>query len=98
MPTCSTLSVVVLYSSATVECSSLPPDPASASLAEATHVEKIVTHFLRSGVTPAQIGIITPYEGQVGDTGGEVLSGQHRLAQLTAGLASVAAVAGGVLC
>lgn len=27
-------------------------------------MEKIVTRFLRSGVKPAQIGIITPYEGQ----------------------------------
>ena len=31
---------------------------------EASICEKIVTHFLRSGVTPAQIGVITPYEGQ----------------------------------
>lgn len=31
---------------------------------EATICEKIVTHFLRSGVNPSQIGIITPYEGQ----------------------------------
>jgi regulator of nonsense transcripts 1 len=27
-------------------------------------VEKIVTQFLRAGVSPAQIGVITPYEGQ----------------------------------
>jgi regulator of nonsense transcripts 1 len=27
-------------------------------------VEKIVTRFLKSGVNPEQIGIITPYEGQ----------------------------------
>ena len=27
-------------------------------------MEKIVTRFLRSGVKPDQIGIITPYEGQ----------------------------------
>lgn len=26
--------------------------------------EKIVTHFLRAGVNPSQIGVITPYEGQ----------------------------------
>lgn len=32
--------------------------------AEAGHVEKIVTTFLRSGVNPSQIGVITPYEGQ----------------------------------
>jgi superfamily I DNA and/or RNA helicase len=32
--------------------------------AEASMCEKIVTHFLRSGVKPQQIGIITPYEGQ----------------------------------
>ncbi|XP_065216134.1 regulator of nonsense transcripts 1-like isoform X2 [Planococcus citri] len=32
--------------------------------AEASSVEKIVTRFLRCGVKPEQIGIITPYEGQ----------------------------------
>jgi regulator of nonsense transcripts 1 len=31
---------------------------------EATTCEKIVTHFLKSGVNPSQIGVITPYEGQ----------------------------------
>ena len=31
---------------------------------EAANCEKIVTHFLRAGVTPGQIGVITPYEGQ----------------------------------
>jgi len=31
---------------------------------EATICEKIVTHFLKGGVTPSQIGVITPYEGQ----------------------------------
>ncbi|KAJ6794198.1 regulator of nonsense transcripts 1-like protein [Iris pallida] len=31
---------------------------------EAANVEKIVTTFLRSGVLPGQIGVITPYEGQ----------------------------------
>ena len=31
---------------------------------EATHVEKLVTFFLKAGITPDQIGIITPYEGQ----------------------------------
>ena len=31
---------------------------------EAAVCEKIVTHFLRAGVNPAQIGVITPYEGQ----------------------------------
>jgi regulator of nonsense transcripts 1 len=31
---------------------------------EAAAVEKIVTHLLKSGVAPTQIGIITPYEGQ----------------------------------
>lgn len=31
---------------------------------EAANVEKIVTRFLKSGVKPDQIGIITPYEGQ----------------------------------
>jgi len=31
---------------------------------EATNCEKIVTHFLKAGVNPSQIGVITPYEGQ----------------------------------
>ncbi|RKP38646.1 hypothetical protein BJ085DRAFT_22627, partial [Dimargaris cristalligena] len=31
---------------------------------EATNCEKIVTTFLRAGVSPQSIGIITPYEGQ----------------------------------
>ncbi|GLJ46454.1 hypothetical protein SUGI_0979100 [Cryptomeria japonica] len=31
---------------------------------ESANVEKIVTTFLRSGVIPGQIGVITPYEGQ----------------------------------
>ena len=31
---------------------------------EATNVEKLTTLFIRSGVKPNQIGIITPYEGQ----------------------------------
>lgn len=31
---------------------------------EASNVEKIVTKFFKSGVVPAQIGVITPYEGQ----------------------------------
>ena len=31
---------------------------------EASYVERIVTHFLRMGVTPSQIGVITPYDGQ----------------------------------
>lgn len=31
---------------------------------EASSVEKIVTLMLRNGVTPDQIGVITPYEGQ----------------------------------
>ena len=32
--------------------------------AEAANVEKIITRFLKSGIGPLQIGIITPYEGQ----------------------------------
>lgn len=32
--------------------------------AEATVVEKITTQLLKAGVSPTQIGIITPYEGQ----------------------------------
>lgn len=31
---------------------------------EASNVEKITTRFLRCGVKPGQIGVITPYEGQ----------------------------------
>jgi regulator of nonsense transcripts 1 len=31
---------------------------------EASSVERIVTHMLRDGVMPYQIGVITPYEGQ----------------------------------
>lgn len=31
---------------------------------EASNVEKVVTRFLKCGVTPDQIGVITPYEGQ----------------------------------
>jgi AAA domain len=31
---------------------------------EASYVEKIATHLLRMGVTPGQIGVITPYDGQ----------------------------------
>ncbi|XP_046350559.1 regulator of nonsense transcripts 1-like [Haliotis rufescens] len=31
---------------------------------EAANVEKLTTRFLRSGIKPEQIGIITPYEGQ----------------------------------
>lgn len=31
---------------------------------EAANVEKIVSTFLKSGVNPGQIGVITPYEGQ----------------------------------
>uniref|UniRef100_A0A6M2DNA6 DNA helicase n=1 Tax=Xenopsylla cheopis TaxID=163159 RepID=A0A6M2DNA6_XENCH len=31
---------------------------------EAANVEKITTRFLKSGVKPEQIGVITPYEGQ----------------------------------
>lgn len=31
---------------------------------EASNVEKLTTSFLRGGIKPEQIGIITPYEGQ----------------------------------
>jgi superfamily I DNA and/or RNA helicase len=31
---------------------------------EASNVEKLTTRFLRCGVKPEQIGVITPYEGQ----------------------------------
>lgn len=31
---------------------------------EAANIEKLATKFLKSGVKPTQIGIITPYEGQ----------------------------------
>lgn len=39
-------------------------DQASDQYAEAGNVEKVVTHFLKNGVQPNQIGVITPYEGQ----------------------------------
>jgi len=32
--------------------------------AEAMNVERIVTHFIKSGLLGSQIGVITPYEGQ----------------------------------
>lgn len=31
---------------------------------EASNVEKIITAFFKAGVTPGQIGVVTPYEGQ----------------------------------
>lgn len=31
---------------------------------EAANVEKLATRFLKAGIKPEQIGIITPYEGQ----------------------------------
>ena len=31
---------------------------------EAAAVEKVVTHFLRAGVAPEKLGVVTPYEGQ----------------------------------
>ncbi|KKA29397.1 hypothetical protein TD95_003859 [Thielaviopsis punctulata] len=31
---------------------------------EASNVEKVVTRFLKEGVSPSDIGVITPYEGQ----------------------------------
>lgn len=34
------------------------------NVTEAIHVERCVTRFLKAGVHPSQIGIITPYEGQ----------------------------------
>jgi len=49
---------------------SMGPEEISASgtsylnRAEAANVEKVVTLFLKSGVSPSQIGVITPYEGQ----------------------------------
>ncbi len=44
----------------------LPPLAATSFLnrTEATNVEKIITRFLQCGVTPSQIGVVTPYEGQ----------------------------------
>lgn len=30
--------------------------------AEAAAAERVVTHLLKAGVTPAQIGVITPYQ------------------------------------
>lgn len=32
--------------------------------AEAANIEKVVTHFMKAGIKPGQMGIITPYEGQ----------------------------------
>lgn len=32
--------------------------------AEGSNVEKLVTYMLKAGVTPDQIGVVTPYEGQ----------------------------------
>lgn len=49
---------------------SLGPEELSASgtsylnRTEASNVEKVVTRFLKGGVNPSQIGVITPYEGQ----------------------------------
>lgn len=49
---------------------SMGPEEISASgtsylnRAEAANVEKVVTLFLKNGVQPSQIGVITPYEGQ----------------------------------
>ncbi len=31
---------------------------------EASNVERVVTKFLRAGIKPSQIGVVTPYEGQ----------------------------------
>merc|ERR1719341_2854464 len=31
---------------------------------EAASVEKIVTKFLKAGIKPEQVGVVTPYEGQ----------------------------------
>ncbi|ORX53246.1 P-loop containing nucleoside triphosphate hydrolase protein [Hesseltinella vesiculosa] len=31
---------------------------------EATNCEKVVTRFMKSGIHPSQIGVVTPYEGQ----------------------------------
>eukprot|EP01022_Parablepharisma_sp_SALTPOND_P016227 TRINITY_DN234_c0_g2_i1.p2 TRINITY_DN234_c0_g2~~TRINITY_DN234_c0_g2_i1.p2 ORF type:complete len:1040 (+),score=86.45 TRINITY_DN234_c0_g2_i1:3145-6264(+) len=31
---------------------------------EAANIEKVVTHFMKAGIKPTQMGIITPYEGQ----------------------------------
>jgi len=38
--------------------------PLPRARAEAASVEKVVTHLLRGGVAPEQVGVITPYEGQ----------------------------------
>ena len=45
---------------------------------EATSVEKIVTMFLRAGVLPSKIGVITPYEGQRTWVQGQMLRGPLR--------------------
>lgn len=68
---CSALAdLLILWNPATVcngVCWPCPPVHAGTSFlnrTEATNVEKIVTRFLQNGVNPAQIGVITPYEGQ----------------------------------
>ena len=55
-------------------------------------MEKIVTHFMRTGVQPEQIGIITPYEGQRA----HVLTAMQRSGALAPSL--YAEVRHGLLC
>ncbi|KAJ8531634.1 hypothetical protein K7X08_034128 [Anisodus acutangulus] len=43
---------------------------------EAANIEKLVTTFLKSGVVPCQIGVITPYEGQRASRNGSL---RHQL-------------------
>lgn len=46
-------------------CEEISPSGTSfLNRSEAAAIEKIVTFFLKAGLSPAQIGVITPYEGQ----------------------------------
>ena len=46
--------------------------------AEAVSVEKLATRFLKAGIRPEQLGIITPYEGTLNRaSGGDCLSHAH---------------------
>jgi hypothetical protein len=49
--------------------------------AEAATVEKLITTLMRGGVTPDQIGVITPYEGQRAHTVTTMLRVRHHRIQ-----------------
>lgn len=54
--------------------------------AEAAGVEKLVTHLLRVGIRPDQIGVITPYEGQRAHVVGTMLRSGPLRSELYAGV------------